>query len=60
MQCCWVWKPTMLEPSIPVISSSRHGQMPKRSALGQGMCQKVRMVAFGSRSRIIRGASAKW
>ncbi len=34
--------------------------MPIRSALGQGMCQKVMMVALGSRSRIIRGASAKW
>ena len=34
--------------------------MPNRSALGQGMCQKVMMVARGSRSRISRGASAKW
>ncbi len=50
----------MLVPSSPSSSSSRQGQMPKRSALGQGMCQKVMMVARGSRSRIIRGASAKW
>ena len=35
------------------------GQMPKRSALGQGMCQKVMIVARGRRLRIIAGASAK-
>ena len=34
--------------------------MPKRSELGQGMCQNVMMVARGSRSRISCGASAKW
>ena len=39
--------------------SSRQGQMPNVSALGQGMCQKVRIVALGSRSRTIRGRSAK-
>ena len=60
LQCCWVWNPRMLEPSSPAMSSSRHGQMPKRSAFGQGMCQKVMIVARGSRSRIICGASAKW
>jgi hypothetical protein len=33
-----------------------HGQMPNRSAFGHGMCQKVMIVASGSRSRIIRGS----
>jgi hypothetical protein len=28
--------------------------------LGQGMCQKVRMVACGSCARTIAGSSAKW
>ena len=40
--------------------SSFHGQMPKVSAFGHGMCQKVMMVAFGNRCRIMRGRSAKW
>jgi hypothetical protein len=39
---------------------SRQGQMPMRSAFGQGMCQKVMIVARGRRSRIMRGARAKW
>ena len=60
LQWSWVWKPTMLEPSRPEISSSRHGQMPMRSAFGHGMCQNVMIVARGSVSRIMRGASAKW
>jgi hypothetical protein len=50
----------MVLPSMPCRISRRHGQMPKDSGLGQGMCQKVRMVARGSRSRIIAGSSAKW
>jgi hypothetical protein len=33
--------------------ASRQGQMPMRSAFGQGMCQKVMMVARGRRSRIM-------
>ena len=37
----------------------RQGQMPKDSGLGQGMCQKVRMVARGS-WRPIAGSKAKW
>ena len=40
--------------------SARQGQMPKVSEFGQGMCQKVMIVALGSSFRIIRGASAKW
>ena len=55
-----MWNPTTLEPSIPSRSSFAHGQIPNRSAFGQGMCQKLMIVARGSRSRIIRGASAKW
>ena len=35
------------------MSSSFHGQMPKVSAFGHGICQNVMMVAFGKRSRII-------
>ena len=35
----------MLEPSSPSPISSRQGQIPKRSALGQGICQKGRVVA---------------
>ena len=46
-------------PSSPSMISSFHGQMPKVSAFGQGMCQKVMMVALGRRSRIMRGSSAK-
>ena len=49
----------MLAPSIPSSSSLRHGQMPKRSELGQGMCQNMMTVARGSRSRIRRGTRAK-
>ena len=33
--------------------------MPKDSGFGHGMCQKVMIVAFGSRSRISRGSRAK-
>ncbi len=58
MQWAWTWKPRMLEPSSPSSSSSPNGQMPNRSPPGQGMCQKVTMVASGSRSRTIRGRSA--
>jgi hypothetical protein len=39
---------------------ARQGQMPKDSGLGQGMCQKVRMVACGSFSRTMAGSRAKW
>ena len=39
--------------------SRRQGQMPKDSGFGHGMCQKLRMVARGSRSRIIAGSNAK-
>jgi hypothetical protein len=35
------------------------GRMPKASGLGQGMCQKVMIVARGRRSRTMRGSSAK-
>ena len=49
----------MLLPSIPASISSPHGQMAKDSGLGQGMCQKVMIVASGSSARIIRGSSAK-
>jgi hypothetical protein len=34
--------------------------MPKDSGFGQGMCQKVMMVADGSRALTIAGSSAKW
>ena len=60
LQWNWVWKPRMVLPSSPSRISSRQGQMPKASGFGHGMCQKVRMVARGSRSRIMRGSSAKW
>ena len=43
----------MVLPSMPCRISRRHGQMPNDSGLGQGMCQNVRMVAFGSFSRTI-------
>jgi hypothetical protein len=36
LQCCWVWKPTMLDPSSPAISSSRQGQMPDALRVGPG------------------------
>ena len=55
-----VWKPRIVLPSRPCRISRRHGQMPNDSGLGQGMCQKVMMVARGSRARIIAGSSAKW
>ena len=50
----------MLLPRSPSSTSRSHGQIPKRSAFGQGMCQKVMMVARGRCSRMILGASAKW
>ena len=50
----------MLLPSSPSRISSVHGQIAERSEFGHGMCQKVMIVARGSRSRISRGASAKW
>ena len=50
----------MLDPSKPSRSSAPNGQIPNRSPLGQGMCQKVTTVARGSCSRTIRGTSAKW
>ena len=46
-------------PSNPVIISSFHGQIPNISGFGQGMCQKVMMVAFGSLLRNMLGSSAK-
>jgi hypothetical protein len=49
----------MLLPSRSSSSSSRQGQIANASGLGQGMCQKVTMVASGSASRIIRGSRAK-
>ncbi len=49
----------MLLPSSPSSTSRSHGQIPKRSAFGQGMCQNVRIVARGRCSWIILGASAK-
>ena len=60
LQWNWVWKPRIVVPSIPSSTSSRQGRMPKDSGLGQGMCQKVMMVARGRRSRTMRGSSAKW
>ncbi len=60
MQWNCVWKPRMSLPSSPSSSSTRHGQIANASGLGHGMCQNVMIVAFGSRSRIIRGSSAKW
>ena len=45
--------------SSPCMISSRQGQMLKVSEFGQGMCQKVNIVAFGRRSRTIAGNSAK-
>ncbi len=60
MQWNCVWKPRMSLPSKPSSSSTRHGQIANASGLGHGMCQNVMIVAFGSRSRIIRGSSAKW
>ena len=50
LQWNWVWKPRMVLPSKPSMISSRQGQMLKVSEFGQGMCQKVTMVAFGNRS----------
>ena len=38
---------------------SRHGQMPKRSEFGHGMCQNVMIVARGRRVAASRGTSAK-
>ena len=55
-----VWKPRIVLPSMPCRISRRQGQMPNDSGFGQGMCQKVRMVACGSFSRTIAGSSAKW
>ena len=37
----------MVLPSMPCRISRRHGQMPNDSGFGHGMCQNVRMVAFG-------------
>ena len=42
-----------------VTISSFHGQIPKVSEFGQGMCQKVMMVASGNCSRTIFGNNAK-
>ena len=50
----------MVLPSSPSSSSSRQGQMPNASGLGQGMCQKATIVASGKASWIILGSSAKW
>ena len=55
-----VWKPRIVLPSMPSRISRRHGQMPKDSGFGQGMCQNVRMVACGSFARTIAGSRAKW
>ena len=40
--------------------SSFHGQMPKISGFGHGICQNVMMVAFGNFLRSMLGSSAKW
>ena len=45
----------MLAPEHPFEESFRQGQIPNRSAFGQGMCQKEMMVARGRRWRIRRG-----
>ena len=50
----------MLLPSMPAMTCSPHGQMANDSGFGQGICQKVMMVASGNLSRIMRGSNAKW
>ena len=60
LQWNWVWKPRMVVAEQAVDDSSRQGQMLKVSELGQGMCQKVTMVALGNRRRTMRGRRAKW
>ena len=55
-----MWNPSTVLPSRPVRSSFANGQVPKRSALGHGMCQNVITVDRGRRSRMRLGASAKW
>ena len=37
-----------------------HGQTPKVSSFGHGMCQNSAMVASGLRARNMPGSSAKW
>ena len=59
LQWNWVWNPRMLLPRMPSMIASFHGQIPNASALGQGVCQNMITVASGSRSRIMRGSSAK-
>ena len=54
-----MWKPTIELPSRPSRISSRQGQMLNTSEFGQGMCQKVMIVASGSFSRTMRGSRAK-
>ena len=48
LQWAWVWKPRIEAPRSPSMISSRQGQMPKVSAFGQGICQKVTMVAWAA------------
>ncbi len=50
----------MVLPSIPSSRSVLQGQMPKDSGFGQGMCQKVMIVAFGRAARTIAGTRARW
>ena len=38
---------------------SRHGQIPKVSGFGQGMCQNAMIVARGNGFRSMRGKMAK-
>ena len=59
LQWSLMWKPRMLLPSIPWRSSLCQGQISKFSEFGHGMCQKLRIIARGSRSRMIRGTRAK-
>ena len=50
----------MSADSMWVSISRFHGQTPKVSAFGHGMCQNSAMVAFGILLRISCGSNAKW
>ena len=60
LQWTRVWNPRILLPRSPSRISWRQGQIPKLSAFGQGMCQKVMIVGrqfvpdqFGSGRNVI-------
>ena len=50
LQWYWVWNPMRSAPSMPWRISGCHGQMPKASKLGHGMCQKIATRASGRAS----------